>query len=434
MFGIDAATRSRLLERISTHVARAEARLDLVGADQGPPVVAGMAGWKDFQLQRAAAENLGLPNPFYRNYSGIASRTIVADGREYLNFSNYNYLGLNGHPEVRAAAKAAIDEYGVSASASRMVSGERSVHGELEAAIAGMLGAPQAVVLPSGYLANIVAISSLVGPNDIVVHDALAHHSIIAGAQASGARRLTFRHNDLSNLDAMITRNRQQAKRVLIVVEGLYSMDGDTCPLADLVALKRRHGAILMVDDAHGIGVLGATGRGIGEATGVAPDAVDVWMGTLSKTLASCGGYIAGPVELLDWLRYGAVSGYVFSAAISPPAAAAALAALRIMLREPERVRAVNAIARLFLEKARAAGLSTGTAEGKAIVPVIVGSSIVAGQASVALFENGVNVHPIVYPAVPEQSARLRFFLTADHRPDDVAQAVEAVGRFMNAR
>jgi 7-keto-8-aminopelargonate synthetase-like enzyme len=242
----------------------------------------------------------------------------------------------------------------------------------------------------------------------------------------SRAERRTFPHNDLAALDAILKSSRAQFERVLIAVEGLYSMDGDISNLPELVAIKRKYNAWLMVDDAHGLGVLGAKGSGLFEHFKCDPTDVDIWMGTLSKTLSGCGGYIAGPAPLIDYLKC-ISGGFVYSVGMSPPLAAAAATALQIMRREPERVAKLRANSELFLKTAQAEGLNTGTSEGFAIVPLIVGNSVLAVLLSQKLFERGINVQPIIYPAVPEQAARLRFFLSTTHTDLQITDTIRAV-------
>lgn len=385
-----------------------------------------LSGYREAQLQRAAAETLGIGNPFFRVHEKRASATTVIDGQTYDNFSSYDYLGLNGHPTVVAAAKDAIDRYGTSPSASRVVAGERPIHLELEAALARHYGQDDCAVFVSGHATNVAALGALLGPRDLVLHDALAHNSIIMGAALSRAERRLFPHNDLHALDALLTQLRPQFQRVLIVVEGLYSMDGDVPDLPGLVALKARHGAWLMVDDAHGLGVLGPTGAGLFEHAGVDPRAVDIWMGTLSKTLAGCGGYIAGCSALVDYLKYTA-GGFVYSVGMPPVMAAAALAALGLMQAEPERVQRLRENGALFCALAQAHDLDIGPTLGLAVVPIIVYDSVVAATLSQRLFERGINVQPIIHPAVPERTSRLRFFITADHEDAQIRRVVEAV-------
>jgi len=379
-----------------------------------------------FEAQRDGVIAMGLASPYFRAHQSLNGARIHIDDRELVNFSGYNYLGLSGHPEVTAAAKAAIDLYGTSASASRPASGEMRLHGELERALASALGVDDAVAFVSGYGTNVSTIGHLFGPNDLVIHDALAHSSVIAGCLLSGARRLAFPHNDVAALDALLEQNRHRVERAVILVEGVYSMDGDIAPLDRLIEVKRRHDAVLMVDEAHSIGVLGARGYGIGEHFGVDRADVDMWMGTLSKTLASCGGYVAGSRRLIDYLRHTA-PGFVYSVGLSPADAAAALAALRVMQREPERVGRLQRLAAFFGKTLRAHGLDTGASGGSAVVPVILGGSIRALRAGQQLFERGINVLPIIHPATEEGKARLRFFVSTLHEEDDLRRAADAV-------
>ena len=257
----------------------------------------------------------------------------------------------------------------------------------------------------------------------MIVHDALIHNSVVEGARLSGARRVPFPHLDHEAADRRLAEARPRGGHALLVIEGHYSMDGDVPDLPAFIAVARRHRAWLMVDEAHALGVLGARGFGTADYFGVDPGEVDIWMGTLSKSLVACGGYIAGRAELIDYLKL-VLPGFVFSVGMAPPTAAAALAALAILEREPGRVRRLNDRAALFLKLAREGGLDVGGSIGASIVPVITGGSIRAGRLAQAMFGRGVNVQPILYPAVPERAARLRFFLTAEHSEEQVREAV----------
>jgi 8-amino-7-oxononanoate synthase len=352
-------------------------------------------------------------------HDGIAGAATVIDGKSYVNFASYNYLGLNGHRDVAAAAKAAIDQWGTSVSASRPVSGERPVHRELERALARLHGAEDSLALVGGHSTNVTLIGHLLGRGDVIVHDALIHNSIVEGARLSGARRVPFAHLDHEAADRLLAEARPRNGQAMLVIEGHYSMDGDVPDLPAFIAVARRHRAWLMVDEAHALGVLGDRGFGSADRFGVDPGEVDIWMGTLSKSLVSCGGYVAGRRELIDYLKL-MLPGFVFSVGMAPPAAAAALAALAILEGEPERVRRLNDRAGLFLDLVRTGGLDVGGSVGAAIVPVITGGSIRAGRLAQAMFSRGVNVQPILYPAVPERAARLRFFLTAEHTEQQV--------------
>jgi len=383
-------------------------------------------GYQQLRIISDGAARVGIASPFFKNHEGIAGGRTRIGGREFLNFSSYNYLGLSGHPAVSQAAKDAIDRYGTSVSASRAVSGERPLHRELEAAIAQAYGVEDAVAFVSGHATNVTTIGYLFGPRDLVLHDELIHNSTLQGIQLAGARRLPFPHNDFAALDGLLTQQRREFERVLIVVEGIYSMDGDYPDLTRLIDIKRRHKTFLMVDEAHSFGVMGATGLGLREHFGIDGNAVDIWMGTLSKTLSGCGGYIAGTHALVEHLKFLA-PGFLYSVGMAPPVAAASLAALQRMQAEPERVATLQARGALFLELARAAGIDTGTSAGISVIPALVGGSMRAAKLSEALFTRGINVQPILYPAVPEKMARLRFFMCSQHSEDDIRYAVSTL-------
>jgi 8-amino-7-oxononanoate synthase len=389
-----------------------------------------LPGMHELKLQRSMADVVGLANPFFKMHDSRSGATALIDGRSCINFSSYDYLGLNGHPEVQAAAVAAISTYGTSCSASRLVAGERPLHRELESALAAHYGQQAGIVFVSGHATNVATIGALLGPRDLVVYDSFAHNSIVLGAMLSGAERRAVAHNDLGALDELLGKHRARYQRVLIVVEGLYSMDGDYPDLPALVELKKRHGAWLMVDEAHGLGVLGETGKGLFELHGVDPREVDIWMGTLSKTLAGCGGYIAGQTALIEYLKCMS-GGFVYSVGMPPPMAAASLAALGLLHREPRRVARLRANSKLFWELATARGLNVGTSLGHAVVPVIVHDSIIAVRLSQLLFDQGINVQPIIHPAVPERCARLRFFLTSEHTSEQIHATCDAIADTM---
>jgi 8-amino-7-oxononanoate synthase len=371
-------------------------------------------------------ESLGLGNPFFVVHDGPTRDRTIVDGRELINFSSYNYLGMSGDPRVNAAAKAAIDRYGTSASASRLVSGQKGIHVELEAALTRFLGTEDTIVMVGGHATNETVIGHLMGPGDLILHDGLAHNSIVQGCILSGARRRPFPHNDWQAADRLLEQYRHEYRRVLLAIEGVYSMDGDVPDLPRFVEVKKRHHALLMIDEAHSLGVLGATGRGIGEHFGVGRGDVDVWMGTLSKTMGSCGGYISGCQALVEYLRYTA-PGFVFAAAMAPPAAAAALASLRVLEAEPERVDWLRKNCRLFLSLAQQRGLNTGMSNNSAVVPVILGNSLQCLALAKAMSARGVNVNTIVHPAVEENAARLRYFITALHTEQQLRYTVDAM-------
>ncbi|UCN13440.1 aminotransferase class I/II-fold pyridoxal phosphate-dependent enzyme [Cellulomonas iranensis] len=377
-----------------------------------------------------AATGGGLP--YYLPHDGRISATTSVGGRELVSFSSYNYLGLTGHPRVVAAAQEAVERYGTSVSAARILSGHRPLHDDLEHAIAGLLGTQDAVVLVGGHATNAGVVPHLYGPDDLVVHDALVHDSVQQGIAASGAARHAVPHGRADLVEEALRARRHRFRRVLVVTEGVFSMDGDLPDLPALVASARRHGAHLMVDEAHSVGVLGAHGGGVCEELGVDPADVDILMGTLSKSLSSCGGYLAGHRDLVQHLRY-TLSALVFSAGLTPANTAASLAAIQVMRDEPERLARLRANAQHFLAGARARGLDVGPAVGVPVVPVVVGDSAAAVEVARRLAEEGVSANPIVFPAVPDAQARLRFFLTSEHTAEQLDHALDATARSLAA-
>ena len=380
------------------------------------------------RLQSAKQQMMmtGVPNPYFTVHDGVVRDTTVIGGQELISFASYNYLGLSGHPNVVDAASQAVQKYGTSVSASRLVSGEKPIHGELEKKIADWIGVDDSILMVGGHATNETTIGHVVGAGDLIVHDSLAHNSIVQGALLSGARRRPFPHNDFEALDRMLAEIRHQYRRVLIAIEGVYSMDGDFADVPKFIEVKKRHSAMLMVDEAHSFGTMGSTGHGMAEHFGINARDVDIWMGTLSKSAASCGGYIAGSKALVELLRYTA-PGFVFSVGAPPAQVAAALAALETLEIEPDRVERLRERSDLFLSLCREAQLDTGDSEGTPVIPVITGNSMVALRLSNRLRGDGINVQPILYPAVDESAARLRFFITCEHSEEQIRYTVEKV-------
>ena len=363
--------------------------------------------------------SLGVGNPFFRPQESVVNDRTIIGNRELINYANYNYIGLCGHPIISQAAKDAIARYGTSTSASRLISGEKPIHGELEREIADFLGTEDSIVYVGGHATNVTTISHLFGAKDLILYDELSHNSILQGCFLSGATIVAFPHNDWQALEEILAERRSEFQRVLIVIEGIYSTDGDIPNLPKFVGLRKQYKTFLMVDEAHSIGVLGSTGRGIGELFAVNPKDVDLWMGTLSKSFAGCGGYIAGSKDLVKYLKYTA-PGFVYSVGISPPNAAASLAAIRLLKTEPERVKFLHQRAKLFLNLAKEAGINTGLSADSPIIPLIVGDSLKSLQLSQNLFERGINVPFMIYPSVPKDKARLRFFVTSSHSEEQI--------------
>lgn len=344
---------------------------------------------------------------------------IERGGRRLLSFSCNDYLNLSHHPDVKAAAMAAIETYGAGSGAARLVTGDHPPLEALEAALAAWKGAESACVFGSGFLAAVGTIPAVVGSGDLIVLDALSHACLFSGAKLSGARVETFAHNDAADLERLLNAHRGEARRALVVTEGVFSMDGDLAPLDAIGAVCERFDAWLMVDDAHALGVIGA-GRGSGA---VFPSArVHLAMGTLSKALGSFGGYVCADRPVIDLLKTRARSS-VFATALPPAAAAAALAALRIVETEPQRAAAVLNKARAFTA---AAGLPPAQS---AVVPVIRGSAKAALDAQARLEAEGLLATAIRPPTVPKGAARLRLAFNAEHDKADIARLAEAVLR-----
>ena len=379
--------------------------------------------YQKLQQELQQVQSLGNGNPFFVPQEKVVNDTTVVDGRELINFATYNYIGMCGDRQVNQASQDAIAHYGTSACASRLIAGEKPLHRELEQAIADFIGVEDSIVMVGGHATNVTTIGHLFGKDDLVLYDALSHNSILQGCFTSGASLVAFPHNDFNTLAEILRDRRHRYQKVLIVIEGVYSTDGDIADLPAFVALKKKYKTFLMVDEAHSMGTIGATGRGISEYFGVDPHDVDIWMGTLSKSFASCGGYIAGSGALVEYLKYTA-PGFVFSVGMSPPNAGATLAAIEVLKAEPQRVTQLQNNAKLFLTLAQEKGLNTGMSKDSPVIPIIVGDSLKSIQLSQNMFKRGINVPFMIYPSVPQNGARLRFFVTCNHTEEQIRQTV----------
>jgi 8-amino-7-oxononanoate synthase len=339
-----------------------------------------------------------------------AGPTCKLAGRDYRMISSYDYLGLLGHAEIETAAQEAIRRYGTGTGGVRLLTGSTTLHYELDEAIARFKGVEACTTFSSGYIANLAAITALFKAGDRVILDSRAHRSVCDACRMARIQPEMFAHNNVQELEDMLKDSRR-SRRTLVVVEGVYSMDGDICPLPEIVSLRRKYGFYLMVDEAHSFGALGANGRGIDEHYGVSPDDVDIWMGSLSKAIPSCGGFIGGSRELIIYLQHGSAP-FMFSAAAAPATAAAALAALRILQREPQRVRRLADNALLLRTQLTEMGFDIGSTTSH-VIPVILGSDEAAYVFSHGLFRRGTIALGIVSPAVKRGSARLRLCATA---------------------
>jgi glycine C-acetyltransferase len=376
-------------------------------------------GW--FELLRWGCErDLDTYQQPLETRSGVRVRV---NGESLLMLSSYDYLGLIGHPRVTEAAVAAVREYGTGPGGVRLLTGTTELHLELERELADFKGSEAAITFSSGYAANLAVIPALVGPRDRVLLDAKAHRSIVDACCLARVPVQRFRHNDMASLEGAL-RATSDGGRTLIVVEGLYSMDGDACPLPELTAMKEECGAFLMVDEAHSFGTMGDTGRGVDEHFGLPASRVDVWTGSLSKAIPANGGFVAGSRELIVYLQHAAAP-FVFSSALCPAATAAAREALRLLRAEPERVITLRDNGDTLRCGLRTLGYDTGESES-CIVPVMLGEDETAYRTARRLRSLGVLVTAVVRPAVPRGAARLRLCATAAHTAADLDEALDA--------
>lgn len=365
-------------------------------------------------------------NPYFVCHDSPLTDTSIMAGERVLNFGSYNYVGMSGRKETEEAAKAAIDKYGTSASGSRLLAGEKSLYQELEKELADWKHTETALVLVGGHSTNVTCVGNFCGKNDLICYDAISHNSIEQGCRLSQATAKPFPHNDTAALESILRTQRHKFEKVLIVIEGAYSMDGDIAPVPEIVRIKKQYGCFLMVDEAHSACVIGKTGGGVDEYFGLAPDDVDIKMGTLSKGLGTCGGYLAGSHAIIDYMRYN-LPGFVFSVGISPPLAAATLCAIRLLRKDPSIMDSMRRNIRCFIEEAHERNMNTCLAGETAIVPILIGKDEDAFLLSNLMRKQGVFVPPAVYPAVPKNKARLRFCVTSEHKPEQIARALDAL-------
>lgn len=350
-------------------------------------------------------------------------RVTMADGRDMVMLASYSYLGLIGHPRIQAAAEEAIGKYGTGAGGVRLLTGTTDLHERLEQRIALFAHREDACVYSSGYATNIAIISGLTGPGDLILMDKLDHASIVDGCLLSGAKWRTYRHNDMEHLEKLLATNAGEFGTILVVADSVFSMDGDIMDLPTTKSLCERYGARLMVDEAHSVGSLGATGHGIEEHFDMV-GSIDLKMGTLSKSIPSVGGYCAGSKDLIGYLRHFSRP-FIFSAALPPAQAAAALAAFDVIEDEPERVRDLHAVTERYTAGLKAQGWDTLDA-CTCVVPVLIGDEAKTMDLTRLLFDAGIFVCPIVHPAVPKGTERLRTCIMATHTDQDIQQALDA--------
>ena len=360
--------------------------------------------------------------------SRAAGPESAALGEDILMFSSYSYMGLIGHPRIAAAVQQAVDRFGTSTGGVRLLTGTLELHHQVERELADFIGTEAAACFGSGYDANLAAISSLFGPGDHALLDQYAHQSIVDGVRMAGCEMRRFRHNDMADLERRIRQAKNRgAKRILIAVDSVFSMDGDQAPLAELIEMRDRHGAFLLVDEAHSIGAVGATGRGICEEQDIDPARIDIVTGSLSKAIPSSGGFIAGSKALKVFVQHGSAP-YMFSAALTPANAAAILEAIRIVRDEPQRMARLRENTRILKDGLAERGYQTGDSSSP-VVPLILGDEWRAYRWARRMLDDGIFVSAVVFPAVSPGQARLRLCAMATHRPDHFQALFDALER-----
>ena len=373
----------------------------------------------------ADGRRMGLYFFFREIVSDLDTEVTLKDGRRVLMLGSNSYMGLTSHPEVREAALKALEMYGTGCAGSRFLNGTLDIHVELEEALAEWVGKEAAMLFSTGFQVNQGVVATLLNRHDVVVMDVSDHASIVDGARLSTARPERFSHNDMEMLEKILSEIPKE-KATFIVVDGVFSMEGDLCRLPEVVTLAERYGALLMVDDAHGLGILGREGAGTADHFEVTPK-VDLIMGTFSKSLASLGGFVAGDQKVIEYLRHHARA-FIFSASMPASSAAAALAALRIIRREPERIQRLWRNARMMRTGLNAMGFDTG-ASATPIIPVYIDDTYALMMMCKRLQEEGVFVNPVVPPAVLPNRSLLRVSLMATHTAAQIQLALETFGR-----
>jgi glycine C-acetyltransferase len=362
---------------------------------------------------------------YLKSIDGASGARVTIDGREMMMFASYNYLGLITHPKIKKAAIEAIEKYGTGAAGVRLLAGTTKIHEKLEAKIAKFTGEEDAVTYSSGYVTNLAAITTLYQRGDLVVIDKLDHASIIDGCLLSGAHHKSFLHNNMESLERILANSGSYVNK-LIIVDAVYSMDGDVANLPEISRLAKKYNTKMMVDEAHSIGVLGKTGHGIEEHFGL-KGAVDIHMGTLSKTIPSIGGYIAGDKDLISYLKHNSRP-FIFSASLPPVAAATAIACLGVIEDEPERIANLQKNIKQFKDGLNSMGYNTMNST-TSIVPILVGEEEDTLKLCKMVNDEGIFICPILFPAIPKGTNRLRAHVLTDHTPEDIDKTLDIFER-----
>ncbi len=385
--------------------------------------------YKEYTTMMWYYEKQKFPQNLFQPHVGSSDATVMIHGREYINYSTYNYLALGFDDRVKQAAIKAVEKFGVGTGSGRSITGEIDIHQTFEREICEVLGTEDAVLSVGGYSTNAFTIGYLCRNQDLILYDELIHNSALIGCKITGARRIAFPHNDYDALEQLLKTHRSNFERVFILVEGVYSMDGDIPDIPRFIEIKKKHHALLMVDEAHSMGVIGKRGLGVTDYFDISGSEIDILFGSLSKSFGTCGGYVAGPKPLVAMLKYYAPGVLLYGASPTPANAAAALEALRVMVAEPERALQLQRNAAYFIEKANASGLDTYNSRDSAVVPIMMRDSELALWMSVNLFEDGICTYPMMYPIVPRNKCRLRFFINTNHTQDQIDHTIEVIQR-----
>ncbi|MCK4845201.1 MAG: aminotransferase class I/II-fold pyridoxal phosphate-dependent enzyme [Candidatus Heimdallarchaeota archaeon] len=362
---------------------------------------------------------------------GATSRTVQIEGKELIMLGSYSYLDLISHPEIIKVAHETLDKYGTGAGGVRLLTGTTDLHKELERKIADFKKTDDAILYSSGYVTNMALMSTLFGKDDLIVIDKYDHQSIYDGCILSKAEWKRFNHNNLTDLERILEENREKYKRILVAVDGVYSMDGDIAPMPEIIEIAKQYDAFTMVDEAHGIGSIGPNGRGIDDYYDLSPGAVDIYMGTLSKAIPSIGGYVAGNKDMITFLRYTS-NAFIFSAALPPVSVAVAIKALDIILNDKERIKALQKNIHFFISGLKELGFNTLASKDTPIIPVIIGNDVKTFKFAKKMKKEGIMIPPIVFPAVPRDGGRLRCCVMATHTEEDlkyILDTMENIGK-----
>ncbi len=369
-------------------------------------------------------EKQKFPQNLFQPHVGGSDAKVLINGRQFINYSTYNYLALGNDERVKRAAIKAIEDFGVGTGSGRSITGEIDIHQTFEREICAVLGTEDAVLSVGGYSTNAFTIGYLCRNQDLILYDELIHNSALIGCKITGARRIAFAHNDYEALEQLLKTHRSNFERVFILVEGVYSMDGDIPDIRRFIELKNKYHALLMVDEAHSLGVIGGRGLGVTDYFGISGSQIDILFGSLSKSFGTCGGFVAGSKAMVAMLKYYAPGVLLYGASPTPANAAAALESLRLILAEPERALRLQQNAAYFIKQAQAAGLDTYHSRDSAVVPLMMRDSELALWMSVKLFEDGICTYPMMYPIVPRNKCRLRFFINTNHSHEQIDHTI----------